>query len=433
MEKIDSNHTIRRIPFVGGEPFPGTLVEMVYRPEKSETAFAIYEDSKVRYEPTFPAGVNEAFVPYTAQNTLVRNRIILLPSATDEYGNTAALVQEIRAFIHRYVTVSPLFETIAAHYVLLTWIYESFGTLPYLRARGDFGSGKTRFLTAIGSLCFRAIFAGTSTVSPLFRMLHIFRGTLVIDEGDFRVSDEKAEMIKILNNGNAKGFPVLRSEQSGNGKEFNPVAYDVFGPKVMATRGYYHDPALESRFISEDMAKNRPRPDTPLHLPESFSNEAERLRNKLLMFRFRNLKRYSITQATEGTLEPRISQIFAPLLSLVADEKERNEILDLIRDYSNELSLDRSINIETHVVEIIKELWTGGALTLKAITSRLNEKYREEFQEMVSGKRVGFVVRKLLNLQTRKRAGVFEIVPTEQERIESLFRRFGLESEEVSA
>jgi|SRR6266850_685319 len=433
MDRIDNNHIISKIPFVGGEPVPGTVVEMVYRPENAETTFAIYENGEVRYAQTFPAGANEAFTPYSARNNLVQNRIILLPSAAEEYGTTDLLVQEIRAFLHRYVTVSPLFETIAAHYVLLTWIYESFGTLPYLRARGDFGSGKTRFLTVIGSLCFRAIFAGTATVSPLFRMLHTFRGTLVIDEGDFRISDEKAELTKILNNGNAKGFPVLRSEQAGNRKEFNPVAYEVFGPKVMATRGYYQDPALESRFISEDMGRNRPRADTPLHLPESFSQEAERLRNKLLMFRFRNLKQYSITEATAGLLEPRISQIFAPLLSLVSDEKARNEILDLIRDYSHELSLDRSINIETHIVEVIKELWKGEALTLKAITSRLNEKYRDEFQETVSGKRVGFIVRKVLNIHTRKRAGVFEIVPTEGERVDVLFRRFGLESEEIIA
>jgi hypothetical protein len=72
---------------------------------------------------------------------------------------------------------------------------------------------------------------------------------------------------------------------------------------------------------------------------------------KLLMFRFRNLNHYAITNATEGKLEPRISQIFAPLLSLVGNEKERDEILDLIRDYSRELSLDRSVNLETHVVE----------------------------------------------------------------------------------
>ena len=124
-----------------------------------------------------------------------------------------------------------LFETIASYYVLFSWVYDSFNELPYLRVRGDTGSGKTRCLLTIGSLCYKPIFAsGASTVSPLFRILDSMRGTLIVDEGDFRFSDEKAELVKILNNGNGRGFPVLRSESVG-GREFSPRAYTVFGPQ----------------------------------------------------------------------------------------------------------------------------------------------------------------------------------------------------------
>jgi hypothetical protein len=62
------------------------------------------------------------------------------------------------------------------------------------------------------------------------RILDSFRGTLVIDEGDFRLSDEQAEIVKILNNGNAKGFPVLRSEATANRGEFNPRSYEFKAP-----------------------------------------------------------------------------------------------------------------------------------------------------------------------------------------------------------
>jgi len=429
MKSIDPHHIIRKEPCIGTQVNSGAIFEMVYRPEKLETTFAIFENGSVRYEPIVRSHGNEGFVPFSPQNNLIRNKIILLASSAVEYGTTAELIREIKNFIHRYVTVSPVFETIATHYVILTWIYESFGTLPYLRVRGDFGSGKTRFLRILGSLCFRAIFAGTSTVSPLFRLLHIFRGTLVIDEGDFRFSDEKAELTKVLNNGNAKGFPVLRSEQAGNRKEFNPVAYDVFGPKVVATRGYYQDAALESRFISEDMTKNRPRKDIPLHLPESCAAEAEQLRNKLLMFRFRNFARYSVTEIVESRLEPRINQIFAPLLALMEDEKEREEVLELITDYSKELSLDRSIDLDSRVLEVVNELWNGQPLPIRAITKRLNEKHSDDLQEIVSGKRVGFVIRKVLGIRTRKRSGLFEVLPSESGRIEILSKRLGLESD----
>src|SRR5207244_5698124 len=116
----------------------------------------------------------------------------------------AELIGEIRAFIHRFVDVSPLFETIASYYVLFSWIYDSFHELPYLRLRGDPGSGKTRFLLTVGSLCYKPIFASSaSTVSPLFRIEDAFRGTLIIDEGDFRLSDERAEIVKILKSGRA--------------------------------------------------------------------------------------------------------------------------------------------------------------------------------------------------------------------------------------
>src|SRR5437868_7678103 len=96
-------------------------------------------------------------------------------------------------------------------YVLLTWVYDRFNELPYLRLRGDYGTGKTRFLLTLCSICYKPIFAsGASSVSPLFHMLDRFGGTLIIDEADFRFSDEKADLTKILNNGNVRGFPVLR-------------------------------------------------------------------------------------------------------------------------------------------------------------------------------------------------------------------------------
>ena len=108
-------------------------------------------------------------------------------------------------------------------------------------------------------------------------------GTLIIDEGDFRLSDEKAEIIKILNNGNAKGFPVLRSEATKT-REFNPRAYRVYGPKLIATRGYFEDRALESRCLTEEMGQAKLRDDIPINLPPCHKDEGLHLRNKLLFF-----------------------------------------------------------------------------------------------------------------------------------------------------
>jgi len=100
-----------------------------------------------------------------------------------------------------------------------------------------------------------------------------------------------------------------------------------------------------------------------------------------------------------------------------------------LSDYSKELSFDRSLDLDSRVLEVVNELWNGEPLPLRSITTRLNEKYADDLQETVSGKRVGFVIRKVLGIRTRKRGGLFEILPTEHGRIESLLKRLGLEAE----
>ena len=62
---------------------------------------------------------------------------MLLPSEPRIYGSEAQLVADIRTFIHRYVDFSKSFENVATHYILLSWLYDAFNELPYLRLRGD--------------------------------------------------------------------------------------------------------------------------------------------------------------------------------------------------------------------------------------------------------------------------------------------------------
>src|SRR5258708_1076722 len=246
---MNDRHEPRTTPTVSAIGEDGSMVEMVQADGRTQVC-VFNEGTWACHDRALINGHD--VVPYSPHNNLIRPRVGLFPSEPAEYGSVSDLVAEVRAFIHRYVDVSPVFETVATYYVLLSWVYDAFNELPYLRVRGDFGSGKTRFLLTVGSLCYKPIFAsGASTVSPLFRILDAFRGTMIIDEGDFRFSDERAEIIKILNNGNAKGFPVLRSEPSLNAKEYNPRAYAVFGPKLVATRGFFEDRALESRCLTE--------------------------------------------------------------------------------------------------------------------------------------------------------------------------------------
>lgn len=326
-QKSRSAGRVQSTPCVSAVFAEGVLVEMVYTRADNSTGFAVWENSSWRITVRIKDAAGRDLVPYRAENNLLEHGVVLFPSEPVEYGSQDELVDEVRAYIRRYVDVTAVFEQIAAHYVLLTWVHDCFNELPYLRLLGNYGTGKTRFLQIVGSVCYRPIFAsGASTVSPIFHMLDSFGGTLILDEADLRFSDEKADMVKILNNGNIRGMPVLRSQLTRR-REFEPQVFCVFGPKIVATRGRYEDDALESRFITEQTGQGDLRGDVPINLPMSYEREALALRNKLLMYRF---KRHGHVEPHESRRDdsrtPRLNQMLAPLLALVEDASVRDKI-----------------------------------------------------------------------------------------------------------
>lgn len=431
MEKKDAGAAHRSTGTVLND---GTIVELLFDPVASKTALAVWNGESWRRENEVTGHGGERLLPYDARNSLIRYEVVLLPSAPEEYGTEADLTRDIQDFIHRYVDVSLAFERIATQYILLSWIYDTFNEVPYLRLRGDYGTGKTRFLLIVGSLCYKPIFAsGASTVSPLFHMLHEFRGTLVLDEGDFRVSDEKAEIVKMLNNGNVRGLPVLRTDFSRAG-EFRPKPFLVFGPKIVAVRGSYHDRGLESRFITEETGQHELRRDVPISLPSAYKDEARTLRNKLLLYRFRNRGRFSVRERDlEPSIEPRLRQMFAPLLATVEDQSLRQELHTLARQYHRDLALDRSMDTEAQVLEVVRDLFdrpNARSVSIKQITETFATRFADEYGERVTNRWIGTIIRKKLGLRPHKSHGVFVVSFSELPKLNRLLERYDLASKQ---
>jgi hypothetical protein len=403
---------------------------MLYRPDQNQTLFCVARDGSAREEKSVTTN-GLTLVPYGPANNLLVHEVVLFPSEPLEYGSTEELQEAIRSFIHDYVDVSPLFEEIATHYVLFSWLYDSFNELPYLRVRGDTGSGKTRCLLTIGSLCYKPIFAsGASTVSPIFRILDSFKGTLIVDEGDFRFSDEKAEIIKILNNGNARGFPVLRSEAQNNNKEFDPRAFSVFGPKIIATRNHFEDRALETRCLTEETGGRKLRDDIPLNLSAEWEDQALVLRNKLLMFRFRNFGRKQIDSTLiDRSIEPRLAQVFGPLLSVIEGRDAQQRLLDLARKYHDEMVADRSADTEAQVLEAIRDCLAEsptGTVSVRQITKLFIDRYAEDYDRKITPRWIGSIIRRKLQLKTYKSHGVFVLAAGESAKLGQLYAKYGV-------
>lgn len=429
MQEQEPKQEVRRTSSAGVALPDGRIAELIYDPVAKTTAFAVSDGESVECRTEVDMGSGDVYVPTSPHNNLVKHNVVALPSKAEDYESNETLVAAITEYLHRYVDLTPEFEVVAAHYVLLSWVYDAFNELPYLRFRGDYGSGKTRALLVLGAICYKGIFAsGASTVSPIFHILDAFSGTLVFDEADFRFSDEKAELSKILNNGNVRGFPVLRTTMNLR-KEFDPRAFQVYGPKLVAMRGSYDDRALESRFLTEDMGTRGLRSGIPINLPDIQKEEALHLRNMLLMYRFRNLRSIRIdAQALSGVSESRLRQVLTPLASVMTSDAARNALQSLAQGADQGIKLDRSESLEAQLFGIIIELFKSAeteTVPIAIIADRFRARFGTEYQRPITNRWIGSLVRKQLRLTPYKRHGVYVLPWMGEGRCKELTARYG--------
>lgn len=406
----------------------GTLVELLFNSTARTTALAVAKpDGALSIEDRFAAPTGEWLVPYSADNNLLTSGCVLLPSAFGEDVDKGDLLTAIRAYLHRYVDVTPIFEEIAAHYVLLTWVYDTFSEVPYLRFSGAFGAGKTRSLLVLGSICYKPFFAsGASTVSPIFHILDAFQGTLILDEADFRFSDATAELTKVFNNGNMRGLPVLRTMQNRH-HELNPTAFRVFGPKVVGMRGAFADDALESRFITEVMGQRDIRSEIPIHLPDAYRSEALDLRNQLLGYRLRHRRGIAIdpSRLIVGA-SSRLNQTALALLSMVDDPGLREQIGGSLNDVTSRSRLNASESLDAIMLNAVVETFevgTGACAPIRDIADRFNARTTARFSTGMSNKWVGAYLRTRFGLATTKTRGLYVVSAAERDRVTDLAKK----------
>ncbi len=332
------------------------LGEEIYDPENG-ARFAVWDGEKVQYVSQFQ-NKNRIYVPRMDDG--VPKGIIKLPTCAEEFGSVEELIEEIKQFCRKYLDVRQEFLEVAAWYVLLSWVYDRVSTIAYLRAMGDWGTGKSRFLDVIGGICYRLMNAsGATSAAAVSRLIELWGGTLALNEADWEKSDERQDIVRILNEGFEKSRAVIKAHQD---KQKELIYYDGFGPKIIATRKPFDDPALESRCLTEVMQETH-RDEIPPVLTSTFRKEELRLRNKLLMFRFKHWEKIREATIEEvfpkliGKLERRLIQATITFSTLFADDEELfNRFVKFLEEYQRDLKEQRAGTYEGLVVNAIYEL-----------------------------------------------------------------------------
>jgi hypothetical protein len=355
--------------FTGGWLFDH-LLGLEYDAEEDKTYFAVrYPDGHLEDRVERIEINKQVYVP-PAPNNSIRKRILLLPSRMTELKTERELLFAIKSHNYKYFDCGSdeTLEQLLMIYPLYTYMASQFRTVPYLRALGDYGTGKTRMLETIGPLCFQSIMTNAgSSASALFRILDMYpNSTLVLDEADFKDSSESSMIGKILNGGNRKGTAILKSEKNAMGN-FDPEAYTVFGPKIIGMRKDFDDQATSSRCITKEMLPIVPHPRISPELPPLQIYEAEclRIRNALFTYMMHNLQRDCDVsfEGIDPSIDERTKQITVSLLTVMKSEDGKKLVMDYMKLVTEERKGDRYEMFTARVLEGIILAWAWGPVS----------------------------------------------------------------------
>ncbi len=373
------------------------MVEMVYQNQVGH--FAVLDGSGIKVEPKVIIS-GQTMKPHEDSMGILKTNVVRLPSEPKPYKSKRELLEQIQSYIHGFCDMPAFWEKLSAHYALMTWVFDRFGSVPYLRFLGEFETGKTRMWEAVGNCSYRPIFiTGGTTVAPMFRIIEKYKGTLLIDEADFKDSELDSAIIKVLNVGYRAGGNVLRAEKVAD--TYTEKAFDVFSPKILTSRKRFADEATESRCLTYVVPNNkRIRAGIPIqilpHIADSFREQGQEIRNMCLQWRFDVWRTLQPDLNVPVDLPSRSREIAVPILSVINDPAFRDEFLDWMCHQGRERRQESQTALCVQAVNSVLGTQTKGRLIVGDVQREMIRISEESGDELsISSKAVGDMMRQL--------------------------------------
>lgn len=172
------------------------------------------------------------------------------PEPWPEAVDGAVLLDATAAAIRRHVVLSETACDATAVWIVHTYLADRFPISPRLGVVSPTKRcGKTTLLDVLGCLVLRPLPTANVTPAAVFRVIEMFRPTLLIDEADTFIRDSD-ELRGVLNSGHRKGGQVLRTV----GEDHEPRAFSTYGPCAVALIGALPD-TLSDRAVAIDLKR----------------------------------------------------------------------------------------------------------------------------------------------------------------------------------
>ena len=156
--------------------------------------------------------VDVTFPSTGSAEKLTSTKPAIVPDTTawTEPVDGAVVLDAILALVLRYIVIPKLPAVAVALWVLHTYVMDTWEHSPILAVVSPTKRcGKTTLLSLSQALVYRPLACANVTPAVLFRLIEAERPTLLLDEGDAWLTDEKSELRGIVNSGHTKTTAVV--------------------------------------------------------------------------------------------------------------------------------------------------------------------------------------------------------------------------------
>ncbi|PSP86997.1 hypothetical protein BRC87_12240 [Halobacteriales archaeon QS_4_66_20] len=312
------------------------------------------------------------------------------PSTISDEGY-ADLWEDVCDWIHtNWVTDEEhLYDGLTA-FAISTWLRPNFNFLPQLLVMGKHETGKTRLLTTLARVSYRARTPVSFTPAALFRTVDKYDITLFLSEYHDLNDDLRDEVNAVIKGSQKRGEDVMRVQKSAGG-EFAPVDFDIFTHVAIGTQFDPPDDIVSRCIQIQTKPADR---DVPVWFDEE---RAEELRDRLLYARFRLLDSEEWDRAEQRSLKwlndrgisGRLREKLLTLVTVADLWDQRDAIKPFVEAMETEAEEDAKDTDDALFIRAVRDLafdelgsttvlgdadpWEGLAIPLSDVADRFND------------------------------------------------------------
>lgn len=331
--------------------------------EQIRTGFAVYDIADDSYSILESVEDPDGIVYTPIEDELLqKDGGLYLADSLEEYGSEAELDSDIERYVSTYLDLKPLQLKLTAKYIRFTYLFDKTLELSYLNPTGEAGSGKSRFGFTVCIASRRGLVLVNPSAASLFRIVDKYQPTLFIDEANFDAkTDDYTAIIQVFNAGFQRTAKVPRQVSVGDGN-FQTQMFDAYCPKIIGSLKQSASQAFNSRCVEIQMEQTT-RNDIPLRLSEKLLKDARRIRNKLTLWRLRNISKDFESKLNQAENElraenliPRSIQINIPLYALIEDKSLKQDFVRLLKGRDEILNEEKRNSFDGELIQTIHDL-----------------------------------------------------------------------------